>query len=85
MAERPRGNSVGVGRLLGLRKAERTGQGEDGNTELAGENGTSRVRTAVAQAVDLVDDGDVGVPEGEEVRLCLGLAPVGVAAEEGRT
>lgn len=63
------GHRVGQDRLSRFGEAERTGEAEDGDAVLGRDHGAGRVRAAVAEALDAVDDGDVGVPEGEEVAV----------------
>lgn len=49
--------------------AERGREGKDGDALLRREDGPGRVRAAVAEALDLVQDGDVGVAKIEEVGM----------------
>lgn len=54
-------------RLVRFVVAERGREGKDRDALLRREDGPGRVRAAVAEALDLVQDGDVGVAEVEEV------------------
>ena len=58
-----------MARLLGLGQTERAGDGEDSRAVLSREDGSSRVRATITQALDRVEDREVGVAKVEKVRL----------------